>query len=53
MLEHQNSAIKISPQNRRLVRDFNVPSYQERAAPPGYHCVSEHYILNAYENPRY
>jgi hypothetical protein len=52
-----HSAAKIAPQSRRLARDFNAPLYQERVAPrvvpPGYHCVSKRYTLNAYENPRY
>jgi hypothetical protein len=50
-------AIKITPQNRRLARDFNAPPYQGRIAPSEvpsvYHCISEHYTLNAYENPGY
>jgi hypothetical protein len=52
-----HSAVKIAPQNRRLIRDFNAPPYQGRVVPgevpPGYHCVSKHYTLNTYENPRY
>ena len=52
-----HSAMKIAPQNRRFVRDFNASPYQGRVVlgevPLGYHYVFEHYTLNAYENPRY
>ena len=54
---NSHSTIKIAPQNRRLVRDFSALPSQGRVAPGevtiGYHYVSEHYTLNAYENPEY
>ena len=54
---NSHSAIKIAPQKRRLVRDFDAPPYQGIVAPgevpSGYHYDPEHYTLNAYENPGY
>jgi hypothetical protein len=51
------SAVKIAPRYRRIVRDFNAPPYQGKVAPgeipPGYHYASDFYTLNAIENPRY
>jgi hypothetical protein len=52
-----HSVVKIAPRNIRFVRDFNAPPYQRRVAtgeiPHGYHCVCEHYTINAYENLGY
>jgi hypothetical protein len=51
------SAVKIAPGYKRIVRDFNAPPYQGKVAqgeiPLGYHYASDFYTLNAIENPGY
>jgi hypothetical protein len=51
------SAVKIAPGYRRIVRDFNAPPYQGKVAlgeiPLGYHYASDFYTLNVIENLGY